>query len=117
MSKENLDLVKSALTAATALPKPDFATVNRLFHPDHLLVTLYRHIEAEEVRGGRGYQAFLREQGPLGLSESTGDAPMSWETDFEGAVDVGRDKVLAVASGSSRPPIHRPRRLNREGGH
>jgi ketosteroid isomerase-like protein len=96
MSRENVDLVMRALRAATARPKADFATVNALFHPDHILVPLATTVGGEEVKGGRGYQSFLREQGQSGFGDSSSEAPVAWETDFETAVDVGANKVLAV---------------------
>jgi ketosteroid isomerase-like protein len=96
MSQENVELVTSALRAATARPKPDFATMNEVFHPDHVFVPL-NTIDTDEVRGGRGYRAFLREQVQAGDADSAaGEASTSWEADLEGAVDVGPSKVLCV---------------------
>ena len=95
MSQENLELVARAMRAATARPKPDFATMNAVFHPDHVLVPLTT-FDAPEVRGARGYQTYQREQS--GPSSRAGEAPMSWEVDLEGFVDVGPDKVLCVAT-------------------
>jgi hypothetical protein len=37
MSRENVELVTRAMRAATARPKPDFATMNALFHPDRFM--------------------------------------------------------------------------------
>jgi hypothetical protein len=99
MSQENVELVTRAVRAATARPKPDFATMNALFHPDHVLVPTA--LDIDEVRGGRGYQAFLREA-PPGLSATPAEAPMSWEADLDGAVDVSGDKVLCVLSARFR---------------
>src|SRR5205809_807364 len=99
MSHENVELVLRAFRAATTLPKPDFATVNELFHPDHTLLPLMRHVEGgEELHGARGYQAFLSQRGHLGLSDNTGDAPVSWEVELESGVDVSSDKVLTVGT-------------------
>jgi ketosteroid isomerase-like protein len=100
MSQENVDLVTRAIRGATARPKPDFATMNALFHPDHVLVP--RALDIDEVRGARGYQAFLREQAQAGLLESPAEAAISWEGDLEGAVDVSGDKVLCVFSARYR---------------
>jgi hypothetical protein len=47
-----VELVTRAIRAATARPKPDFATMNALFHPDHVLVPTA--LDIDEVRGGRG---------------------------------------------------------------
>jgi ketosteroid isomerase-like protein len=90
MSRENVELVTRAIRAAAARPKPDFETMNALFHPDHVLVPLTSQIDVKEVRGGRGYQTFLREP------------PVSWNADLEGAVDVGGNKVLCVLSARYR---------------
>ena len=35
MSLENVEIVRRAMEAANRRPKPDFATVNDLYHPDH----------------------------------------------------------------------------------
>ena len=43
MSQENLDLVVRAMEAVLRRPKPDFETVNALYHPDHVLVPLAAH--------------------------------------------------------------------------
>lgn len=40
MSQENLDLVVRAIQAAIKKPKPDFETVDALYDPDHVLVSL-----------------------------------------------------------------------------
>ena len=101
MSRENVEVVRRAIRAATVRPKPDFATMNALFHADHVFVPAISAIEAEEVRGGRGYQAFLREHGQAGL-DHPGEAPVSWEADLEGAVDVGGNKVLGVVTARYR---------------
>jgi ketosteroid isomerase-like protein len=87
MSQENLDLVVRAIQAAIEQPKPDFETVNALYHPDHVLVPLGANALGEgEAKGAAGYKRWLRE---------TDDA-VSWEGELKGAVDVGPDKVLAV---------------------
>jgi ketosteroid isomerase-like protein len=87
MSQENLDLVVRAVQAALKRPKPDFETVNALYHPDHVLVPLSANTLGEgEAKGAEGYKTWLR---------LTDDA-VSWEGELRGAVDVGPDKVLVV---------------------
>jgi ketosteroid isomerase-like protein len=87
MSEENLDLVVRAIKAALRRPKPDFETVNALYHPDHVLVPLAANTLGEgEARGAEGYKTWLQQ---------TDDA-VSWEGELKGAVDVGPDKVLVV---------------------
>src|SRR5688500_9335053 len=87
MSDENLDLVVRAMRAALNRPKPDFDTVNALFHPDHVFVSLGAQVLGEgEAQGGQGYKDWL---------EETARA-VRWEADLKGAVDVGPDTVLVV---------------------
>jgi ketosteroid isomerase-like protein len=87
MSQENLDLVLRAMHAALAQPKPDFETVNALFHPDHVLVPIEAStFGGAEAQGAGGYKAWL---------EQTADE-MEWEAELKGAVDVGPHKVLVV---------------------
>ena len=87
MSQENLDLVVRAVRAVLARPKPDFETVNALYHPDHVLVPIEAStLGGAEAHGARGYKAWL---------EQTADA-LEWEAELKGAVDVGPHKVLVV---------------------
>jgi ketosteroid isomerase-like protein len=87
MSQENLDLVVRAMRAVLKRPKPDFETVNALYHPDHVLVPLTTGTLGEaEAQGAEGFKAWL---------ESTDDA-VTWDAELRGAVDVGPNKVLAV---------------------
>lgn len=87
MSQENVDLVTRAIRAAARRPKPDFETVNALFHPDHVLVSIVSSKLGgeEEAVGAAGYKAWLEAQ----------EGIISWETELGGAVDV-ENKVLAV---------------------
>jgi ketosteroid isomerase-like protein len=96
MSREDIELATRAIRAVAARPKPDFETMNEVFDPDHVYVPTTRAIDAEEYRGGRGYQQFLREEGGnIGAS----DAALVWdEADLEGAIDVGNHKVIAVTA-------------------
>jgi ketosteroid isomerase-like protein len=95
MSLEELELATRAAQAVSAKPKPDFATINELYHPDHVLVPLVGQLEGEEYQGARGAQRLMRRRS--GHAE-TSDAPVSWEADFEGAVDIGNHKVIVVSS-------------------
>ncbi len=87
MSRENLDLVMRALRAVTRQPKPDFETINALYHSDHVLVSIMaaKLGEAEAV-GARGYRAWFEEQ----------EEHMPFEMELEGAVDIAPNIVLAV---------------------
>ena len=89
MSRENVDLVMRALTASVRRPKPDFDTMNALFHPDHVLVgDLQRDLGETPVEGAAGYREWLDESPNV----------MSWEWDVESAIDVGHEIVLAVGT-------------------
>jgi ketosteroid isomerase-like protein len=100
MSKEDIELATRAIRAVMARPEPDFETMNEVFDPDHVYVPTTRAIDAEEYRGGRGYQQFLREEGGnIGAS----DAALVWdEADLEGVVDVGNHRVIAVTAARFR---------------
>jgi ketosteroid isomerase-like protein len=77
-----------AYTAATLRPKPDFETVNRLFHPEHVLVPLTAQLDTRDFQG---VAAFL-------------DLPdlADWSGTIEGAVDFGRGRVVLVTQGEYR---------------
>jgi ketosteroid isomerase-like protein len=99
MSQEELELATRAARAVIARPKPDFATMNEVFHPDHVFVPTVAQLEGDEYYGGRGYQQFLREaSGHAGAT----DSPLSWEADFVGAIDVGNHKVIVVTTNRYR---------------
>jgi ketosteroid isomerase-like protein len=92
MSQETLDLALRGVHAACARP-PDFETMNALFHPDHVFVSLTADLLGEaEAIGGAGYRAWLEDSANI----------MSWEADVQGAVDVGAEKVLVVTVNRSR---------------
>ena len=83
MSQENLDLVVRAIQAASKRPEPDFETVNALYHPDHVLVSLVANTLGEgEAKGAAGYKAWLQQ---------IGDA-VSWEGDLKGAAMLAPTK-------------------------
>jgi ketosteroid isomerase-like protein len=89
MSQENLDLVKRAMAAANARPRPDFQTINALFSPDHILVPVEAgKLGGEERVGVKGYKRWLEEIG----------GTMPWHAELEGAVDLGPGRVLGVQS-------------------
>jgi ketosteroid isomerase-like protein len=94
VSQENLEIARRALTAAMRTP-PDVATVDALFHRDHVFVDRqYDSVEGErEWVGARGFQEHtaLREEAwsELGV-----------EIDDVRALDD--DRVLLVASMSGR---------------
>jgi hypothetical protein len=56
MSQENVEIVRRACEAATRKSKPDFGTMNVLFHPDHEYVSRLEALEGGVRRGARGYR-------------------------------------------------------------
>ncbi len=93
MSEENIELVDRAIRATLARPRPDFETINQLYHPDHTFVTVMSAKLGEgEVKGARGYKDWIE------VNEDT----MSWEGKLGGVVDIGPDTVLAVTSNRFR---------------
>jgi ketosteroid isomerase-like protein len=88
MSQENLDIVTRAMRAAFARPEPDFATLNELYAPDHVLVPAGTNMVEQEVRGAQGFRAWREEtQERLGA-----------EFEIRAAIDVGPAKVLVVTT-------------------
>ena len=88
MSQENVDLVMRAIRAVISQPKPDFGTMNALFHADHVLVSIAADklgSEGEAV-GASGYKEWVEAQQDI----------VSFETELGGAIDVGPDTVIAV---------------------
>ena len=84
MSQENLVLVRSALEAAAKRPKPDYETINALYHPEHVFVPVA--VGKVEAKGVAGYKAWLEES----------DEIMPWAIrEFEGAVEIAARTVLA----------------------
>lgn len=95
MSQGEVELVTRAFKAVNKRPKPDFATINEVFHSDHVFVPAVTRLESGEYHGARGYQQFLREQSDY---RESSDAPLSSVSDFGGAIDVGNHKVIAVST-------------------
>ncbi len=54
----NAELVRRAFEAFTRQPKPDWATVNELFHSDHELHSLVGELEGGHARGAAGGRDF-----------------------------------------------------------
>lgn len=89
MTQENIELVDRALRATHARPRPDFETINELYHPDHVLLTVMTSKLGEgEVKGARGFKAWME----------AGEDVMTWDGELGGVVDIGPDTVLAVSS-------------------
>jgi ketosteroid isomerase-like protein len=96
MSRETLELVTRAVSAVNRRPKPDFDTVNELFHEDHVFVSVVANRLGEgELRGGAGYKSFLDNMAEV----------MPFEMEVEGAVDIAPDVVLVVSTVHTRAAL------------
>jgi ketosteroid isomerase-like protein len=85
VSRKNLELVIRASRAACEQP-PDWETINALYHPEHVFATIQANkLGDAEAVGARGYKALL-------------EGVLPFEMEFEGAVDIGPDIVLSVAT-------------------
>jgi ketosteroid isomerase-like protein len=92
MSQQNVDIVRRALEAAFRRPKPDFATINDLFHPDHEFTSRIDALEGGSHRGARGYRDWLL---------NTQDA-VEWESTLEQVTAIDEDRVLGIVPISVR---------------
>jgi hypothetical protein len=59
LSQANVEIVRRAVEAAFRRPKPDFATINELYHPDHQFISLLDVLEGGKRRGARGFRDWL----------------------------------------------------------
>jgi ketosteroid isomerase-like protein len=87
MSQENVEMVRRGLEAAWHRPKPDFATINALFHPDHELVSFITLRGGESLRGADGFRAWLSDV------DETLD---SWVNTSEQVRAIDETRVLAL---------------------
>ena len=87
MSRENVDIARRAHDAAARRPKPDFATVNALYHPDHEFLSLVTFRQSA-LTGARGFREFL-----ANIDEAY---ESSWESRIEEASALDEERVLLV---------------------
>jgi ketosteroid isomerase-like protein len=85
-SRDNIDLVLRAMRAAAQLPKPDVATMNELFAPDHVWVPAALESDDEWI-GGAGFRDWRNQ-----LENVLPTQDMR----IDGAVDFG-PRVVVVA--------------------
>ena len=93
MSRENVDIARRALQASNRTPRPDFDTVNALYHPDHVLVAAISDVEGRSYRGAEGFRDYLHE-----MNEAWG----AREARVERVEEIDADRVLAVGVFSGR---------------
>jgi ketosteroid isomerase-like protein len=89
---QNVEIVRRGVEAAIRRPKPDFATVNELYHPDHVLISRMNAIEGGSHIGARGYRDWLL---------SSRDA-VEWEQRLDQVTEIDKNRVLAITPGSIR---------------
>ena len=85
MSQENVEIARRAFEAVCRKPKPDFETMNALYHPDHEFVSLIQRIEGGVARGGRGYRDWLAEND---------ESWERWDVRLEQVRGIDGDRVL-----------------------
>jgi ketosteroid isomerase-like protein len=87
MTSENVEIARRAYAAANQSPRPDFATVNALYHPDHELVSLFRFRQEASLCDASGFREWLAE---------ADEAHGSRESTVDQAKAVGAERVLLV---------------------
>jgi hypothetical protein len=85
-------LARRAIEAALHTPKPDFATMNELYHPEHEFISLIDALEGDRHIGGRGYRDWL-----VGAGEA-----VAWESSLEAIKEVDDERVVASCGCGAR---------------
>jgi ketosteroid isomerase-like protein len=93
VSRDNVEIVRHAYAAAFRKPKPDFATVNALYHPDHELVTPLSRLEGTTYSGAAGFREWFR---------SRADDWDSVTFRLHEAVEIDDSRVLLAATFQGR---------------
>jgi ketosteroid isomerase-like protein len=96
MSQENVEIVRRAHEAGNRKPKPDFAMLNALFHPDHEFVARITAVDGQSFRGAQGFREFGARQD---------EAWESWEATIERITEIDDDRVLVVLVFKARSRI------------
>ena len=55
----NVEIARRAAEAASHRPRPDFETINALYHPDHEFLSALSEVEGQSFRGASGYREWL----------------------------------------------------------
>ena len=90
---EIVEIARRAYEAGTRQPKPDFATVNALYHPDHELVTPLSRLEGASYSGKAGFGEWL------------GSRPEDWDSmtfRLDDARAIDRERVLLATTFAGR---------------
>jgi ketosteroid isomerase-like protein len=88
MSEENAEIVRRAFTAALRKPKPDFETINELFHSDHVFLSTTSRVEGRAFRGAAGFREWLTDM------NQTWD---SWSGDVVQVTDLDNRVLCTMA--------------------
>ena len=83
-----MEIVRRAFEAGWLRPKPDFATVNDLFHHDHEFLSSAVRAEGGSQRGSQGFRVVLA---------SLDEAFESWEFSIEQVRSIDKERVLVDA--------------------
>jgi ketosteroid isomerase-like protein len=102
VSQENVEIVRRALTASMSRP-PDSATVNALYHRDHVLTSDWG-VEGRTYHGARGWAETLAD-----LDAAWDD----WRQEIEDVLDAGDAGVVVLVRLKARgrgsgAPVDRP---------
>jgi ketosteroid isomerase-like protein len=89
MSQENVEVARRALEAVFRRPKPDFATINALFHSEHEHVSGIGRVEGGLSVGAKGFRNVL---------DNMSEAWESWEAHIEQARSIDDDRVLLAVA-------------------
>ena len=93
MPEDIVAIARRAYEAGTRRPKPDFETVNALYHPDHELVTPLSRLEGATYEGKAGFREWFSSR------DEDWDA-LTFQ--LEEAVRVDDDRVLVAARFTGR---------------
>ena len=90
-----VEIARRAYEAGTRRPKPDLATVNALYHPDHELVTPLSRLEGASFRGAEGFREWFTSR-PEDWDE------MAFRLDEATAIDDARVLLATTFTAQSR---------------
>jgi ketosteroid isomerase-like protein len=84
VSRTNVEIARRAFEAANQRPKPDFITINALFHPEHEFVAAVSELEGT-FRGAQGFRRYL---------DAAADSWDSWVGEIERITELDDERVL-----------------------
>jgi len=90
-----VEIARRAYEAGTRRPKPDLATVNALYHPDHELVTPLSRLEGTSFHGAAGFREWFTSR-PEDWDE------MAFRLDEATAIDDSRVLLATTFTALSR---------------